>query len=189
MVGVLFLPGCPRTPTPPPELPLLAHGGQTRTVESKPSRWVTASVLAVLLGTSLVACSDTRYGLPRGEAVGTWRSGDTRLELADDGTFEATAWPSDVQCSLGDDPYADDPIDFSGTWMVDNEGTNRDLVLHPGDGACETSRITSDVRSDDGLARLCVHARGSLSGPAENFFTLYQGDPPETEDPDRCLNY
>ena len=158
-------------------------------MESKPSRWVTASVLAVLLGTSLVACSDTRYGLPRGEAVGTWRSGDTRLELADDGTFEATAWPSDVQCSLDDDPRADDPIDFSGTWMVDNEGTNRDLVLHPGDGACETSRITSDVRSDDGLARLCVHARGSLSGPAENFFTLYQGDPPETEDPDRCLNY
>ncbi len=37
--------------------------------------------------------------------------------------------------------------------------------------------------------RLCVHTRGSLSGPAENFFTLYQGDPPEIEDPDRCLNY
>jgi hypothetical protein len=37
--------------------------------------------------------------------------------------------------------------------------------------------------------RLCVHTRGSLSGPAENFFTLYQGDAPEIEDPDRCLNY
>lgn len=150
---------------------------------------MTASVFAVLLGTLLAACSGTRYGLPPDEAVGTWRSGDTRLELADDGTFEVTGWPSQVQCSRDDDPRSDEPISFSGTWMVDNEGTRRDLILHPGDGACESSRIASDVRSDDGLARLCIHARGSLSGPAENFFTLYQGDPPATEDPDRCLNY
>ncbi|MBF4568211.1 hypothetical protein ITJ57_05440 [Plantibacter sp. VKM Ac-2880] len=122
------------------------------------------------------------------EAVGTWRSGDTWLELADDGTFDATAWPSEVQCG-DDDPRENDVIDFSGTWVVDNEGTNRDLVLRPDDGACERSSITSSVRSDNDLARLCVHPRGSLSGPAENFFTLYQGDPPEIEDPDRCLNY
>ncbi|WP_285036529.1 hypothetical protein [Plantibacter sp. ME-Dv--P-095] len=148
-----------------------------------------ASVLGVLLSASLVSCSDTQYGLPPDEAVGTWRSGDTLLELADDGTFDATAWPSEVQCSFDEDPRENDVIDFSGTWVVDNEGTNRDLVLRPDDGACETSSITSSVRSDDDLARLCIHTRGSLSGPAENFFTLYQGDPPEIEDPDRCLNY
>lgn len=149
---------------------------------------MTVSILGVLLSTSLVSCSDTQYGMSADEAVGTWRSGETRLELADDGTFDATACPPEVQCR-DDDPREKDVIDFSGTWVVDNEGTNRDLVLRPDDGACERSSITSSVRSDDDLARLCVHSRGSLSGPAENFFTLYHGDPPEIEDPDRCLNY
>lgn len=152
--------------------------------------------MAVLLVAA--ACTDSDFSLSEEDAYGTWSAGSglpTTLELADDGTFQATAWPIDVGCS-GSPPWAasklleSETIDFTGTWEEGDEASQNRISLMPESEACGTPQISADFRSEDGVLYTCTLLGVHVDlARAENWFILYLGEPEATPDSSRCFNY
>lgn len=147
---------------------------------------------------ALTACTNSDFSLSEEDAYGAWRAGSglpTELELLQDGTFLATAWPIDVGCS-GQPPRTarelreSDTIDFTGTWEEGNSISQNGITLVPDSEACGERSIYADFRSEDGVLYTCT-LLGVLgdSATAENWFILYLGEPELTPDSSRCFNY
>ncbi len=73
--------------------------------------------------TMLAGCGDSDFDLDAADAVGVWRAGSglpAVLTLAADGTFTATAWPTDVcgrpQATTVDQLRDRSTVDFAGAW-------------------------------------------------------------------------
>lgn len=155
-----------------------------------------ASGAALLV--ALSACTNSDFSLSEEDAYGTWRAGSelpTQLELADDGTFQASAWPIDVGCSgqpprTASDLRESETVDFAGTWKEGDGGSQNRITLMPDSNTCGTHWIDADFRSEDGVLYTCtllgVHVD---SATAENWFILYLGEPEATPDSSRCFNY
>jgi len=94
----------------------------------QPARSIAAS--AVVVGAlALSGCSAQNYawGLEEGDVIGTWSNpgaSGTELEISADGTFQATSWPSNLNCvgPMPEDAQAmhDSPTkNLTGTWSFD----------------------------------------------------------------------
>lgn len=161
-------------------------------------RRVIAAIASAALATTLSACANSDFSLTAEDAYGTWRAGSelpTTLELLQDGTFVATAWPMGAGCT--EDPPAtagdlrnSEMINFSGTWDEGDLGAQNNITLYPEDSDCFSPEINSGFRSEDGVLYTCkllgVHVDLAT---AENWFILYLGEPEATPDSNRCFNY
>ncbi|GAA4173116.1 hypothetical protein GCM10022287_15060 [Gryllotalpicola koreensis] len=149
---------------------------------------------------ALVACTNSDFNLTKEDAYGTWRAGSglpTTLELATDGTFQATAWPVSVGCD-GDPPATakelrgTETIDFSGTWEEGAYAASpNEITLTPApESPCGTPWIDADLRSEDGVLYTCTKLDTPIDlASAENWFILYRSTPEATPDSGRCFNY
>ena len=151
-----------------------------------------AAIITVLSG-----CTDSDFSLDADDAVGTWHAGSdlpTTLELSEDGTFQATAWPMDAGCTENPPRTAaalrdSEMIDFSGTWDEGDQGSQNDITLHPEDSDC-SANITNGFRSENGVLYTCLLLGVPVDlAKAENWFILYLGEPEATPDSSRCFNY
>lgn len=157
-----------------------------------------AAAASVALLAVLTACTNSDFTLSAEDAYGTWRAGSdlpTTLELADDGTFTASAWPIDVGCS-GRPPltaaelHDSEMIDFSGRWEETDEGNQNDLYLYPESDRCRVHSIQTGLRSEDGVLYSCTLLGREIDlSRAENWFILYLGEPESTPASSRCFNY
>ena len=146
----------------------------------------------------LTACTNSDYSLTAEDAYGTWHAGNdlpTTLELAEDGTFQATAWPLHVGCDGTPPPTANDlrgteTVDFSGTWEEGEGGAPNEITLAPDpDSPCDASWIQADFRSEDGVLYTCTLLGTQVDlATAENWLILYRGEPDSTPDSGRCFN-
>lgn len=173
-------------------------GRMTLTPPAMIRRTIMVAMASVALITVLSACTDANYDLDAEDAVGTWRAGSdlpTTLELSEDGTFQAIAWPIDAGCTENPPATAgelrtSEMIDFSGTWDEGDQGSQNDITLYPEDTGCNYSTIINGFRSEDGVLYTChllgVHVDLAT---AENWFILYHGEPEAMPDSGRCFNY
>lgn len=148
----------------------------------------------------LTACTDSDFSLTEEDAYGTWRAGSdlpATLELADDGTFRASAWPVDLGCGghtprTADELRGSETVDFSGTWVEQDDAASQNrITLTTGpESPCGISWIDADFRSEDGVLYACTLLDAHIDlATAENWFILYLGEPETTPAPDRCFNY
>lgn len=178
----------------------MLHDGPVPTRPSPRNRGrVGALAFLTAFTLSLAACGTSDYSLTEADAYGTWRAGSdlpTTLELAEDGTFQATAWPRDVGCG-GSPPRTAvelrgaDAVDFSGTWEEGSGGALNEITLATDpDSPCGTTWIYAGFRSEDSVVYTCmlldVHVDEAT---AANWFILYKGEPESTPDSSRCFNY
>lgn len=177
----------------------LRHDGLVVTLPSTRNRRFAALLACLPLALVLAACGDSDFNLTEEDAYGTWRAGSdlpATLQLADDGTFQATAWPLDVGCS-GHPPRTaaelrgGETIDFSGTWEEgDGLSQNQITLTSDRESPCNMHRIFADFRSEGGVLYTCTLLDAQVDlATAENWFILYQGEPETTPDSDRCFNY
>lgn len=166
--------------------------------QRNPSRFgAAAACIAVTL--SLTACSNSDFSLTEEDAYGTWRAGSdlpATLELAENGTFQATAWPLDVGCGghlprTADELRGAETVDFSGTWEEGDGGSqNRITLTTDPQSPCGETWIDADFRSEDGVLYTCTLLDEHVDlATAENWFILYLGEPETTPDSGRCFNY
>ncbi len=151
------------------------------------ARIVTARIIAastvVVSALALSACSSQTYawGLEEDDVIGTWVNPGvigTELEISADGTFQATSWPSNLNC-LG--PIAADAQSLTESPTKDLAGT---WSFFAGDD--------DDASSYDILASLTLHVDGGCDpgshGPMAYFTASSSGDPsicfPLDKDPD-----
>ncbi|WP_136024323.1 hypothetical protein [Microbacterium sp. K27] len=162
-------------------------------------RWFSALAVSISLALMLTACTNSDFSLSEQDAYGTWRAGSdlpATLELADDGTFRATAWPLDVGCG-GHAPRTAmelkgaETVDFSGTWAEGAGGSQNQITLKPAaESPCGTGWIDADFRSEDGVLYACTLLDEQIDlATAANWLILYRGEPEETPDSSRCFNY
>lgn len=145
----------------------------------------------------LTACSNSDFSLTEEDAYGTWRAGSglpTTLELADDGTFQATAWPRNVGCGghlprTAKELRGAETVDFSGIWE-EGEGSSQNQITLTPDPESPCTTIGADFRSEDGVLYTCTRLDEHIDmATAENWFILYLGEPETTPDSSRCFNY
>lgn len=92
------------------------------------------ALVVVLATASLAGCSTSNFSSTPDDTPGTWRAGSdlpTQLELAADGTFEATSWPLNVSCTAIppltiDAVRESETLDLSGTWEEGEEGVQNE---------------------------------------------------------------
>lgn len=150
-----------------------------------------------LVSVSFAGCSNSNFDLSADDVVGTWRAGNglsTQVDLVEDGTFTSVGWPARAQCDPGEPITASElqgteTRDLSGTWEENDGGSLNALTLTPGSDQCSTLSINANVRSEGGVTYMCVLTGESLTGPPDNFLTLYLGEPPKSPDPGACFNY
>lgn len=161
-------------------------------------RRVMAAIACGVLITALSSCTNSDFDLDADDAVGTWRAGSelpTTLELADDGTFQATGWPIDAGCSAQPPETAEqlrdsEMVDFSGTWVEGDAGSQNSIRLSPVDSECLYSSISADFRSEDGVLYTCILLGVHVDlATAKNWLILYLREPEATPDSNRCFNY
>lgn len=158
-----------------------------------------ALVACIAVALVLTACSNSDFSLTEQDAYGTWRAGSglpATLDLADDGTFQATEWPVDVGCG-GDPPRTAkelrgaQTVDFSGTWEEgDGTSLNQITLLTDPRSPCDMTWVAPDFRSEDGVLYICMPLDEHIDrATAENWFILYLGEPEPTPESGRCFNY
>ena len=158
-----------------------------------------AAVACIAVTLILTACSNSDFSLAEEDAYGTWHAGSdlpATLELADDGTFQATAWPLDVGCG-GDPPRTAkelrgaETVDVSGTWEEDDSVSQNQITLTTDPASpCDMTWIDIDFRSEDGVLYTCTLLDEHIDlATAENWFILYLDEPETTPDSGRCFNY
>lgn len=158
-----------------------------------------AAVASLAVTLILTACSNSDYSLTAEDAYGTWRAGSdlpATLELAENGTFQASAWPLDVGCGGHSPRTADElrgarTVDISGTWEEGAGSSQNQITLTTDpESPCGGRLIQADFRSEDGVLYTCTLLGEHVDlATAENWFILYLGEPETTPDSDRCFNY
>lgn len=166
---------------------------------SKQNRRFAAFLGCIPVALVLAACGDSDFSLTEDDAYGTWRAGSdlpATLELAEDGTFQATAWPLDVGCGghlprTANELRGAETVDFSGTWEESNGASQNQITLTSDlESPCSMNQIFADFRSEHGVLYTCTILDAQIDlATAENWFILYQGEPETTPDSGRCFNY
>ncbi len=156
-----------------------------------------AATAAVVL--VLTSCTNSDFSLSEEDAYGTWRAGSelpATLELADDGTFRATAWPVDVGCGgqaprTASELRSSETVDFAGKWEEGDGGSQNRITLETDpESPCGLTWIQADLRSEDGVLYTCTLLDEYVDrATAENWLILYLGEPEATPDSSRCFNY
>lgn len=145
--------------------------------------------------TMLAGCSDSDFDLDAADAVGVWRAGSglpAELTLAADGTFTATAWPTDVcgrpQATTVDQLRDRSTVDFAGAWTEGRGGSANTVSLNPDSTTCPT--VDLDFRRESSEDYMCHHLNVSneLSN-AENYFIIYLAEPRDEPKTDACFSY
>lgn len=158
-----------------------------------------AAVACIAVTLALSACSNSDFSLTEKDAYGTWRAGSdlpATLELAQDGTFQATAWPRDVGCGghlprTAEELRGAETVDFSGTWEEGDGGSqNRITLTTDPQSPCGETWIDASFRSEEGVLYTCTLLDEPVDlATAENWLILYLGEPETTPDSGRCFNY
>lgn len=160
-----------------------------------------AAVTCIAIALILTGCSnsDSDFSLSEEDAYGTWRAGSdlpATLELADDGTFQATAWPLDVGCGghpprTANELRGAETVDIFGTWKESEGGSQNQITLTTDHSSpCGMTSIYADFRSENGVLYTCTLLDERIdSATAENWLILYLGEPETTPESGRCFSY
>lgn len=134
-------------------------------ISSRSSCLRVAMVLAVVFMMSLtVGCAprDIAYGVSVDDLSGAWEAGhentEISLNLAEDGTFTAQGWPSELICSERgaqrlEDLDWENTFNFEGRWETVSSDLTHSLVFSVLDFPCDDSGWNSYVwsQSEDEL--------------------------------------
>lgn len=119
---------------------------------------VVAGLISILLLSAGCGVSRAAYEVTTEDLAGTWvfagESHEAQLTFAQDGTYEAGAWPKGLICSAPGawkttDVDWGDLVQFTGTWRIPDEASPYLILFSIDSDECSGDSWTADVWHND----------------------------------------